>query len=251
MNPRCRPLPIAHARSRGFTLIELLLAIILSSVILAAVNAVLFSSLRLRNRTALQLDNANARQQTLDILRRDLAGIVLPGGETNLAGQLLAGPLSGVNDLAGTGMQIFTANGLPSLVQSGSDILKVGYVLRDPTNSATAAGRDLIRVVTRNLLPVNVELFEEQFLLPDVESLDFFFFDGVTWRPSWTGTNELIPLPRAIRVELSVNEVEPDQRGRGPLARRTTLPFQIIVPIEVSPATNQVDSTTESDGAQP
>lgn len=251
MTPRRRAPHTTRPARLGFTLIELLLAIILSSVILIAVNAVLFGSLRLRNRTALQLDNANARQQTLDILRRDLAGIVLPGGETNIAGQLLVGPLSGVNDLAGTGMQIFTSSGLPSPSQPGSDIIKVGYVLRDPTNAATAAGRDLIRVVTRNLLPVNVELFEEQFLLPDVETLDFSFFDGISWRPAWTGTNEIVPLPRAIRMELTMNEVEPDERGRGPLARRTALPFQIIVPIEVSPATNQVDTANQTDGDQP
>ncbi len=251
MRPRPQANPSPFPARSGFTLIELLLAIILSSVILAAVNAVLFGSLRLRNRTALQLDNANARQQTLDILRRDLAGIVLPGGDTNIAGQLLFGPLSGVNDLAGTGMQIFTSSGLPSPSQPGSDIIKVGYVLRDPTNSLAAAGRDLIRVVTRNLLPLNLELFEEQLLLPDVETLDFFFFDGITWRPAWTGTNEIVPLPRAIRVELNVNEVDPDQRGRGPLARRTSLPYQLVVPIEVSPATNQVDTATQTDGGQP
>jgi type II secretion system protein J len=250
MNPgRHSTYPPRLPARRGFTLIELLLAIILSAVILAAVNAVLFGSLRLRNRTALQLDNANARQQALDLIHRDLAGIVLPGGDTNIAGQLLFGPLSGVNDLAGTGMQIFTSTGIPSPSRPGSDIIKVGYVLRDPTNNATSGGRNLFRVVTRNLLPINIELFEEQFLLPDVERLEFYFFDGATWRPTWTGTNELVSLPRAIRVELTVAELDPDQRGRGVFAQRSLLPFQLVVPIEVSPATNVTE--TLDDGGQP
>jgi|GEM_PF-5649110 len=133
-----------HAGARGFTLIELLLAITISAVILAAVNAVLFGALRLRNRTSRMLEDSVARQQALSILKRDLAGIVAPGGETNMAGALLYGGMNGVTDAAGTGMQLFTTSGIVSDYTYWGELQKVAYILREPTNNAAPAiGRDL------------------------------------------------------------------------------------------------------------
>jgi type II secretion system protein J len=243
-----RILPAHRSGLPAFTLIELLLAITISAVILAAVNAVLFGALRLRNRSSRMLEDSVVRQQAFSILKRDLAGIVIPGGETNLAGALVYGGLTAVNDPAGTGMQLFTSTGIVGASAPWGEIQKVGYALRQPTNNAPALGRDLWRVITRNLLPPLNATFEEQLLLSDVERFDLSFFDGSTWRTSWGGTNETVPLPRAIRVDLVVAESDPAERSRGMMAKRSLVPFQLIVPVLVTASTNQTDST---DGGQP
>lgn len=237
-----------HSGLRGFTLIELLLAITLSAVILAAVNAVLFGALRLRNRSSRILEDSVIRQQALSILKRDFAGMVVPGGDTNLAGALVYGGLTGMNDPEGTGMQLFTSTGIVGPSAPWGDIQKIGYALRQPTNNAPALGRDLWRVITRNLLPPLNPTFEEQLILSDVEEFNLSFFDGSTWRTSWGGTNELVPLPRAVRVDLVVAESDPAERNRGMMAKRSLVPFQLIVPILLTSPTNQTDST---DGGQP
>ena len=236
--------------ARGFTLIELLLAITISAVILAAVNAVLFGALRLRNRTSRMLEDSVGRQQALSILKRDLAGIVAPGGETNMAGALLYGGMNGVTDAAGTGMQLFTTSGIVTDYAYWGELQKVAYILREPTNNASQAiGRDLWRIVTRNLLPQLNETLEEQLLLSDVDRFEMTFFDSFTWRTSWGGTNETVPLPRAVRIDLVVAEAEPSERSRGMMGKRNLLPFRLIVPVMVTAATNTTDTAT--DGGQP
>lgn len=241
-HPRVRP-------TTGFTLIELLLAITISAVILAAVNAVLFGALRLRNRTSKVLEDAAARQQALGILKRDFAGIVAPAGETNMAGALMYGGMTGVTDPAATGMQMFTTTGTTTDYATWGELQKVAYALREPTNNAPSIGRDLWRVVTRNLLPQLNETYEEQLLLTDVDRFELSFFDGYNWRTSWGGTNETVALPRAVRVDLVVAEADPSERSRGMMAKRTLIPFQLIVPILVTPSTNTTD--TADDGGQP
>ena len=69
------------------------------------------------------------------------------------------------------------------------------------------------------------------------------------WRTSWGGTNETVALPRAVRVDLVVAEADPSERSRGMMAKRTLIPFQLIVPILVTPSTNTTDTAT--DGGQP
>lgn len=237
-------------RTGGFTLIELLLAIAISAVILAAATGVLFGALRLRNRTARLLDDAATRQQVLGILRRDLAGMVAPGtNDTAMADAPIYGSMNGLSDPTGSGMQIFTASGVVSDSAPWGSLQRVAYVLRDPTNNAAPAiGRDLWRIVTRNLLPQGAEIFEEQLLLSDVERFELTFWDGASWRPTWTGTNELVALPRAVNVSLVVAEAEPSERSRGMLARRTLVPFQLVVPVMVTPSTNTTDTATADTG---
>src|SRR5438067_945126 len=69
-----------------------------------------------------------------------------------------------------------------------SELQRVSYVLVDPANRA-AAGKDLIRAVTRNLLPATAE--EEpaqQWLMGGVQGVTFYYYDGTQWRDSWDST---------------------------------------------------------------
>ncbi len=62
----------------GFTLIEMILAIGVAAMVLLAVNAVLFSALRLRDATTAAVDAAAPMDQAMTYLRRDLECVVTP-----------------------------------------------------------------------------------------------------------------------------------------------------------------------------
>src|SRR5262245_19495560 len=73
-------------RSSAFTLLELLIAVSIFAIVLAAINAVFYSALRLRNRAAAIMDKNVPIEQAMTIIRRDLLSLVPPG--TNLLGPL-------------------------------------------------------------------------------------------------------------------------------------------------------------------
>src|SRR5882757_5797024 len=76
----------------GFTLLELLVATAVSAIVLLVINATFFTALRLHNTTHESIDRDLEVQRAIGIVRKDLAGIVLPGNPaatTNtFAGQL-------------------------------------------------------------------------------------------------------------------------------------------------------------------
>ena len=75
---------------RGFTLLELILAILVFSIVLGAIHVVFFSAFRLRNHTTEAVARALPLQQTIAIIKRDLANLAPPGG--TLSGQLQSSP---------------------------------------------------------------------------------------------------------------------------------------------------------------
>jgi type II secretion system protein J len=239
---------IANRKStRAFTLIELLLAIVIFALILAAVNAVFFGAMKLRQKTADSAFKALPVELTLATLRRDLAGIVMPGG--TFAGVLdSAATIQGLNE-QNVGTEIFTTSGVFRDPQPWADIQRVAYVLRDPTNRLASVGRDLVRVVRRNLLPLAEEHAEEQRLMSDVSRIDFSFYDGSSWRTSWNSTNEATTLPRAIKVEITV-EPDPEPAGQRNTQRLSLTPIQLVVPIMVASVTNSTGTVEEDGGVQ-
>jgi type II secretion system protein J len=232
---------------RAFTLIELLLAIVIFALILAAVNAVFFGAMKLRQKTADSAFKALPVELTLATLRRDLAGIVMPGG--TFAGVLdSAATIQGLNE-QNVGTEIFTTSGVFRDPQPWADIQRVAYVLRDPTNRLASVGRDLVRVVRRNLLPLAEEHAEEQRLMSDVSRIDFSFYDGSSWRTSWNSTNEATTLPKAIKVEITV-EPEADPQNQRRTQRLALTPIQMVVPIMVASVTNNTGTAEEDGGVQ-
>ena len=98
---------IDHQResaSSGFTLIELLLSIAIFAVVLAAVNGVLFGALKLRNKTTHSLDLNLPIEHASLVVRRDLEGIVPPGGA--FAVSLKSGAVTGVSS-SDTGLEFY------------------------------------------------------------------------------------------------------------------------------------------------
>jgi type II secretion system protein J len=230
----------ALRRPNAFTLIEVLIAAAAFAIVLAAINAVFYSALRLRNKTASALDEALPMQQAITIIKRDLANIVVPSG--TLSGPLQTAVLT--TGLAGQGgPEFYTASGLIDETSPWAEIQKVSYVLAASTNRA--GGKDLIRAVTRNLLPTTgTEQPVQQWLMSGVQAMIFFYYDGSQWRDSWDSatpdptTGLTNTLPRAIKVQIQTTSTL-----SGPELSRTA-PVELVVPLFVQARTNQAQAST-------
>jgi len=234
-------------RQRAFTLLELLLAILVFSIVLGAIHVVFFSALKLRNRTSESIERALPLQQTLGIIKRDLANLVPPGGP--LSGALQSTPTFSTTSSGlgsgrsssmssslnrGNGPQFYTAIGIVDDNAPWAEIGRVSYFLAAPTNDT--AGQDLYRSVARNLLPLTQDQTDDQFLMSGVESIAFQYYDGNGWKDTWDSTVEDITtgltnsLPRAIKLQLQLHN---ENRAAGIPA-----PVEMIVPIPVLARTN-------------
>lgn len=229
----------------AFTLLEMLIAITVSAVVLSAITGVFFVALRLRNRTADNLDRSLPLQNALALIRRDLRGIQLPGG--TFSGLLNSSATVEGETETETGLEIHTSTGTLSDAVPWGDIQRVAYVLRAPTNRlAASTGRDLVRVVNRNLLPPVQDEPMEQRLLSDVELLEFGFYDGQNWRTSWNSTNEITSLPSAVRVTLTLSPPRNKGEVLTPYDRQRAV-HQLVVPILLGAVTNSaVAEATEA-----
>jgi type II secretion system protein J len=220
----------AHATS-GFTLLEVLLGLIVFSVVLVVAHSVFYGALQLRNKSAASIDAALPLQHTLALLKRDLANLTPPGG--TLTGTLQTTPTttsSSTLNHAGTqvGPAFYTAAGTLNETTPWSELRKVTYYLLPGTNNT--AGRQLVRSVTRNLLPVLTEEYEDQTLLNDVEDLTFEFYNGTQWVTTWDSTTSTNGLPTGIRAALTL--VNP-QSGVA-----DAVPIELIVPVFAQGGTN-------------
>jgi type II secretion system protein J len=224
-------------------LIEILIAVAAFAIVLAAINSVYYSALRLRNKTTAALAEALPLEHATAILRRDLANLVLPGGT-------MSGPFqssSSSNNVAGQASpNFYTSTGVIDETSPWADLQRVSYVLTASTNGGR--GKDLLRAVSRNLLPSLQDQSEQQWLMTGVQTLTFLYHDGTQWRDSWdstianptTGLSNA--LPRAVKVQI---QLAPEGVARGPLREPSV---ELVVLIAAQARTNQVQQTS---GGQP
>jgi general secretion pathway protein J len=218
---------------RAFTLLEVLLAVSIFAIVLVAINTVFYSALRLRQRTAETLSESLPVQQALAILRRDLRGTLPPVGV--LASSFKDG-LVGSGTVQSSGLEFFTTTGILTDDAPWGDVQKVTYQLTDSLDRSRARGKDLVRSVTRNLLTTALEEPEEQRLAGNVESLEFWCFNGTDWRNTWDTTMGDTNLPVAVKVRLLLATDNP-----GDILNRQ--PLEMLVPLTIQARTNQVAST--------
>jgi len=222
-----------HRDRRAFTLIEVLLAVAIFAIVLVAINTVFYSALRLRQRTAAALGESLPVQQALAILRRDLRGALPPVGV--LASSFRNG-LVGSGTVQSSGLEFFTTTGTLTDTAPWSEVQKVTYQLTDSLDRSRSRGKDLVRSVTRNLLTTAPEELDEQRLAGNVESLEFWCFNGTDWRNAWDTTLGDTNLPVAVKVRLLLATDNPgDIRNRQPL--------EMLVPLTIQARTNQVASS--------
>ncbi len=224
----------------GFTLMEMLLAIAVSAIVLSVVTTTYFSALQLRNRTTKAIDDALPLQHALATIKRDLTALIPPGG--TFGGELQSTPTT---ETASTmtpfanGQRVSpdftTASGLVDEYTPFADVQRVSYYLVDPTNNSTA-GRDLMRVRSRNLLPATVDEPSAQWLMGGVETVTFQFYNGFSWQETWDSTTSS-NLPTAIKLQL-VPAAEFNQPNQ-----YLQTPIELVVPIVVQAGTNQTQTT--------
>jgi prepilin-type N-terminal cleavage/methylation domain-containing protein len=234
--------------SAGFTLFELLLAVAVFAIVLLAIHSVFYSALSLRNRTVAQLEASVPLGHALEIIKRDLANVLPPGGAFSgpFQSTLLSGSGFGQSSPASSNSyranlpgavispDLYTTTGIIDDQSPWGDIARVTYYLADPTNHNP--GRDLVRSVTRNLLPIVQDQPENQWLLGGVEDMLFLFFDGLQWVEDWDSTTAATPLPSALKIQLWLTS---------PTATRATSdPIELVVPLLVQAGTNQTETTS-------
>ncbi|MCX6952770.1 MAG: prepilin-type N-terminal cleavage/methylation domain-containing protein [Verrucomicrobia bacterium] len=219
----------------AFTLLELLLATAVGAIVLLVINGTFFGALRLHNATHDKIGDNLAIQRTLSIVRRDLAGIMIPANPaatTNTFSGQLTSDVTSTNDLDNTSERvtpdITTNSGRIDGWTPYAEVQMVSYYLSPAADGGPA--KDLVRVVTRNLLPAAETTTENQTLLAGVISAGIAYFDGQDWLDTWDSTTTR-SLPTAIKFSLVV-------APRGGTSARTDLaPIELVVPVLVKTTT--------------
>ncbi len=222
--------------ARGFTLMEMLLALAISAIVLAGIGGVFFSAMRLRERTLAALDQDVPLQQALQSLRRDLQGVLPPGGL--MAWDFKCGAVNGSLGQS-FGLQFSTTTGIIRDNAPWGDLQQVTYELRDPLSRNSGPGRDLIRTVTRDLLTTTALDYDEQTVLGNVDSVEFACYDGLNWRDLWDTSLMDTNLPTAVRVRIQM-------AGENNAAVRNQQPYELLIPLVTQSRTNSTQQTTTS-----
>lgn len=240
MHRRRQTLPRSR---RAFTLLELLIATAVAAIVLLVINATFFGALRLHNTTHEKIDTDLAQQRALGIVRRDLAGLMLPTGGN---GTPLAGPLqttafsSSAQDPAGERVSpdFYTNSGKVDGWNPFSEVQMVAYFLAPSTDGSRS--KSLVRAVTRNLLPVqDTTAPEEQMLLTGVAAVTVEFYDGTDWIAEWDST-VTSTLPTAIKFRLVMARSGTNADGG---------PVELVVPI-LATTTASVTQAAAGGGGQ-
>src|SRR5208337_2643495 len=143
------------------------LAVGIAAIVLVAINAVLFSALHLREVTQAAVDEATPVDLALTILRRDLQCAVPPEPNGVLTGDFKVGNVASLGTSLPVSAEMYTATGVLRENEPWGDIQRVTYALRDAADR-NAAGRDLVRSITRNLLTTTTPDIEDQTLMSGV-----------------------------------------------------------------------------------
>jgi type II secretion system protein J len=223
---------------QAFTLIEVILAIGIAAIVLITACTVFFAAIRLRDATQDVVDNAKPADVAMSILKRDLECIVTTTNGTSkvLSGDFRVGDITSSGNNEPVSIEMFTATGQVGDQQPWGDIQRVTYELRDPT-VRNAAGKDLFRSITRNLLSPATPTVEDQWMMSGVQSLAFSCYDGVQWWNTWdtTGlTSANTNLPVAVRVDIQ------------PVGNQMA-PIEMVVPIDSQSRSNMTLTATTGD----
>jgi type II secretion system protein J len=213
----------------------MLVATAVGGIVLLVITTTFFSALRLNQTTDARLGSDLELQRALAIVRRDLAGVMLPG--TAFAGQLqttLASSLTQGTYGDKIGPDFYTNSGTIDGWSPFADVQLVDYYLAPATDGTNT--KTLVRAVTRNLAPAGLTSPDLQPLLTRVADAAIDFYDGTAWTSAWdsaaSGT-----MPTAIRFSLSLAD---PATGR-PLGDPVTL----VVPVVVTTSA-QATATAES-----
>jgi Type II secretion system (T2SS), protein J len=205
----------------------MILAIGVAAIVLVAANAVFFTALHLRDTASDAVDAASPIDQALTILRRDLQCAVTPKGTGLLSGDFKIGNVTSTGISDPVAAEIYTATGALSENNQWGDIQRVTYELKSPKSGA--AGMDLYRSVSRNILATATPDVADQLMIRGVSSVQFSAYDGAQWNDSWdttdmTSANTNLPVAVRVNIQLAADKSAP--------------PIEILVPIDSQSRTN-------------
>ena len=226
--------------SPGFTLIEVLFAALAFAIVLAAVNAVFYGSLKLRERADEKQKENLPRLQSLELLKRDLRAAFYSEGFR--ADRFQCEPSRGLGVLADQ-IQFFAKTGTTDQSAPWPEVQQIEYYLAPANKPLENQNRlELVRAVTRNLLAPTYQPPEEQRLVSGVSAFQLSFFDGETWMTSWNSELQTPALPKAVQIYL---EFAPTNQSDNPLPPSLT---QIVsIPAEPRTAKDEETEATESE----
>ncbi len=218
--------------ARGFTLIELLLAISIMSLILAAMSSILYIAFRLQNGVTESLEQSMPIEAALTSIQHDLANIVCNNASNNI---MLIGCFQSINQTNvlpdQVGPDFYTTDGQPDGLVPWGDVEKIDYLL-SPSATRGTQGKDLVRAVTHNLLPVLGTTLPDQkrVLLSGVQNVIFTYYDGLAWDQTWDSTQQT-NLPAGIKMQIYM-AAQGNSRGVAPKV------YELIIPVDVQMSTN-------------
>jgi hypothetical protein len=190
----------------------------------------------LRDATQTLVDNETPVDQTLAIMQRDLECAMTPTNGTTkvLSGDFRIGNITSFGISQPVSIEMFTATGNINDNKPWGDVQRVTYELREPVNPS-GPGKDLIRTITRNLMPVATPDVNDQWMMSGVQSITFSGYDGTQWWNTWdtTGlTSVNTNLPLAVKVDIQF------------AGNNNTAPIEFVVPVDSVTRTNRTESTT-------
>jgi prepilin-type N-terminal cleavage/methylation domain-containing protein len=229
------PKPAAGRTAGGFTLVEILIATSIMAILLVAMHTAFYSALGLREKTIDSIEASMPVEEGLQTMQRDLANLVISTNGTFFGPLQTTNP---TNTLPGqVGPDFYTSSGELDGVVPWGNVEKIDYLLAAPTNGAHGPGQDLIRAVTRNLLPVNPPPMpeEQHAILSGVQSLTFLYYDGTQWAPTWDTTQQT-NLPLGIKVQIQM-------AARNTGGALLPPPLELVVPVDTLLITNNLTPT--------
>jgi len=103
-----------------------------------------------------------------------------------------------------------------------------------PTANRQLRGSDLVRAVTRNLLPVNGGPTIPDYktvILSGVQNVSFMYYDGMAWDQNWDSTMQT-NLPYGIKMSIFMAA---QGTGRAATPAKT---YELFIPVDVQMSTN-------------
>lgn len=210
-----------RAAGAGFTLLEVILALALGALAIVAAQSAFGSAFRLRLHAQERIDADLATHRALQIVREDLAGLLPRGGR--FSGELQTAAGSEITPPVGAsaiGPDFVCTSGRVDAWSPFSEVQRVRYLLV-PSAGAARDRFELVRAVSRNLLPMTEAETETQTLLEDVSAVRFEFHDGTGWVADWDSAAARA-MPVAIRLTLE---------RRAPSDDSAADPITLVVPI--------------------
>jgi type II secretion system protein J len=200
-----------HNRAEAFTLLEVLLATAIIGILSLMMYSSLYISVKAKTSSVEALSPHNDVAAVFDFMRRDIECAINPGG-------VLAGDFVGEDESCGDSqdcdtISLYTTSARTSDEQSGSNIVKVEYILEADQSQPEINLTDyddsltvLKRNITRNLLAATTAAPAAEVISRNITGINLRYYNGSDWQEQWNSQQEDNTLPQAVEITLTLNK---------------------------------------------